>query len=193
MFKSIGLGIACLTLSIAGVTRATAINVDCGKYGDDNKGDNKCLKVDLGNILSDIKCLDINFDCGDKNLDCHNPAPVTEGDNNDGYGNQGGCDIKPVLCDDNHDNHNQGCDLTWTCGNDDHQICDLPPVCGDGNHNPGCGLGCDPCPPAPCDPSMPVCPPPTMVPAPASAAFGGVGVAGIMLLAAFRSRRSARA
>ena len=41
MFKSIGLGIACLTLTISGVTRATPVSVDCGKYGDD-----KCIKVE---------------------------------------------------------------------------------------------------------------------------------------------------
>jgi hypothetical protein len=193
MLKSIGLGIACLTLSIAGVTRATEIKVDCGKYGDDN-----CVKTDIG-CKVDIGCTDIKFDCNkDQDQDCdnHNPAPIWQ-DNSCGDNGNDGCDIQKPVCDNNNQDGNKGCDVTWTDKKHDHNLCDITPPCGNDNNDgcndkDGCGLVTDPCNhnpcgdggcnPAPCDPAA--------VPAPASAAFGGIGVAGIMLMAALRSRRS---
>ena len=198
MFKSIGLGICCLTLSISGVTRATAINVDCGKYGDD-----KCVKIDTG-CKPVVKCLDFKLDIGikdickldlkdcdkDVNKDCHDFKPCLP--------------VVPVLCD-NKDGNKGGkdtCQLEWI-DNCDHSLCDLGgPVCTDGNHGhndcnlvtDGCGFnpcgngdhgGCVPCPP--CPPSGNPC---AAVPAPASAGFGGLGVLGMMVICRMRSRRS---
>ena len=78
------------------------------------------------------------------------------------------------------------CDLKWLVKGD-HSICDIPDLKGDKGGcfvpPPLCGLppsdphGCG------CDPSA--------VPAPASAAFGGLGVVGIMLVSAFRKRKAA--
>jgi hypothetical protein len=214
MFKSIGLGIACLTLTVSGVTRATAINVDCGKYGDD-----KCIKLPT-DCKPDIKCLDFLPVCDDKsdgkdcikdnnndgNKDCHIVLPICldeKGclkdpcdlklkpivdcddhkivcDDKDGHGKDtcklDFCDNKhePVLCDigNNCDKGHGECDLVIDCNSHGPSYCD--------------NGGCDPhgmC--VPCDP------PPAAVPAPASAAFGGLGVIGIMLMAGLRSRRSA--
>jgi hypothetical protein len=190
MFKSIGLGIACLTLTISGVTRATAINVDCGKYGHD-----KCIKVekdctplptdvqflDLGNKDDGKDCTkDICKDDKDDHKDCLkkdlcDTKPVTEGiDDKDGKDGKDKCKIdwcdthQPVLCDIGDKDKDHGCDLVI-------DGCTYDPCHGDQGH---CVVPCDP------DPTA-------AVPAPASATFGGLGVAGIMLMAGLRSRRSA--
>jgi hypothetical protein len=207
MFKSIGLGIACLTLSISGVTRATAINVDCGKYGDDKciKVEKDCTPLPVIPFLLDLGNKDDGKDCNkdintDGNKDCHIVLPICLDDK--------GCvkdpcdlKLKPVIDCDDHKidcNDNKGgkdtCKLDF-CDKHEPVLCDI----GDKGHDHGCDLvidGCnyDPCghgnqggcTPPPCDPD-----PTAAVPAPASAAFGGLGVAGIMLMAGLRSRRSA--
>jgi hypothetical protein len=190
MFKSIGLGIACLTLTISGVTRATEINVDCGKYGDD-----KCIKVEKVCIPlpADVQFLDLG--CKDNSKDCTKDID-TDGDKDC---SKDPCDLKlkPVIdCNDDKDGHDgkDTCKVDF-CDTNVPYLCDI----GDKGHDHGCDLvidGCsyDPCShgdqggctPPPCDPT-----PPAAVPAPASAAFGGLGVAGIMLMAGLRSRRSA--
>ena len=169
MFKSIGLGICCLTLGISGVTRASVVNIDPGKYGDD-----KCLKIEKI-CHTDTKCVDFNL--GDKD-DCKLDVKDI-------------CDFKPVLlCHDDKDKDKDTCKLVWT-DKHDHLLCDIGDK--DGKHGHDCLLvidrcGFDPCghqvcDPAPCDPAA--------VPAPASAGFGGIGVIGMMLVARLRSRRSA--
>ena len=193
MFKSIGLGIACLTLTISGVTRATPISVDCGKYGDD-----KCIKVEKEcmPLPVDVQFLDLGNKDGGK--DCL--KDICKDDNKDDHKDclkKDPCGIK-LLIDgldgkDGKDGKDK-CKIDWC---DTHQpvLCDI----GDGNQDKdhGCDLvidGCsyDPCShgdphgcvPAPCEPTA-------AVPAPASASFGGLGVAGIMLMAGLRARRSA--
>jgi hypothetical protein len=185
MFKSICLGIACLTLGISGVTRATEINVDGGKYGDD-----KCIKTPT-DCKFDLKCVDFKPVCDDKividpkldcdktpglgnllcdlklKLDCH-PTIL---DNKDG---KDGCKVD--FCDDKHEP--KLCDLFCDKDSKGHDHCDLTiDPCGY-DHNDHC---CQP----PCDPD-----PAAAVPAPASAAFGGLGVAGIMLMAGLKARRA---
>jgi hypothetical protein len=171
MFKSIGLGICCLTLSISGVTRATVISVDNGKYGDD-----QCLKIDIG-CKSDLKCVDFKPVIGGKD-DCK----ISDKDN---------CDLKLII--DCHDTGKDGkdiCKLNWT-DTHDHLLCDIGNKDCNDNHGHDCDLLTDHCNSDPCgDHCSPPCDP-VAVPAPASAEFGGLGVFGMMLFARLRSRRSA--
>lgn len=179
----IGLGIACLTLAISGVTRATEINVDGGKYGND-----KCIKAQ-NDCKSDTKDVDCSSDYGNKDdsKDC------TKDDNKDG--DKDCHDLK--LCSDDKGGNKYGkdtCKVDW-CDKHEHDMCDVCDMDGkghddcwklviDGHCYDPCGHGGHGgCPPSNCDP--------TPVPAPASAAFSGLGVAGIMLMAGLRSRRSA--
>jgi hypothetical protein len=199
MLKSIGLGIACLTLAISGVTRASQVCVDSGKYGDD-----KCIKIDK-DCKSDVKTIDFCSDDGKKDgdsscnkdtdkdgkSDCHDlKLSSCDKDGDKDYGKDGDKDGKK-----DHDGKDT-CKVTVTW-NDDHQhsLCDI----GDKGHKDGCDLvtdgrsydscgkgdvGCSN--PDPTDPKWV----PSAVPVPTSAAMGGLGVAGIMLLTALRSRRS---
>jgi hypothetical protein len=174
MVKYMGLGIACLTLVLSGVTRAVEIKTEkgiCGKYDDkcflDDKGckdkGNKGVTLDLGVNLKD-ECKKLEKDgCKDvkelKELkDCKHEKECKE-DKKDH------CKIewknhceKHDICEDKHDDH---CDLII-----DH----------------GCRDSCDP---NHCNPAC--------VPAPASSAMGGAGLLGIALMVFARSRRSINA
>jgi hypothetical protein len=200
MFKSIGLGIACLTLTISGVTRATPVSVDCGKYGDD-----KCIKVEKDCTVekectplpADIQFLDVgNKDCN-KDIDKDCTKDICKDDNKDCVKDLCDLKIKPVVDCDDHKDCDDGKDTCKVDLCDTHEpvLCDI----GDKDKDHGCDLVIDGCSNNPCghddhgDCTSPTCEPtpPAAVPAPASAAFGGLGVAGIMLVAGLRSRRSA--
>jgi hypothetical protein len=171
MFKSLGLGICCLTLSISGVTRASILPIDGGKYGD-----NKCVKIeDKGckfDITDILKGLDLkNLDLGKLDLGKLNLCDIR--DNKD-------CrDIKPVDC---NKDHKEVCKVDWKIN--------LPPILCDifKNHDKDrcevidrCDFHVD------CDHHEHSCDP-AAVPAPSAAAFGGLGVAGMMLVTALRRR-----
>jgi hypothetical protein len=163
MFKSLGLGICCLTLSIAGVTRASAIQMDYGKYGDDyNK--NKHMEQCEVTTEVDFKTIDLkmdkygkdnkdNKDCRDDSKDYGKKIDYSKSCKIDWH-----MDNKPLHCD---DKYGKNCEVIDRCdigyGEYDHK----------GN----------------CDPHM--------VPAPSAAAFGGLGIAGVMLMAGLRKRRTA--
>ncbi len=179
MVKFTGLGIACLTLVLSGVTRASFINVDCGNYGkNDHKclTDDKCYKNDKNcddYKLSDDKCFKLDdckggidpFDkCGDKYLkDCKDD----KGCKNDKGNKDKDCKID-WRCDRNDHNH--------YCKHDNHDDndCDLV-IDGCYHHDDGCHSHDSCC---------------ASVPAPASAAMGGVGLLGIALMTFVRGRRS---
>ena len=163
MVKYMGLGIACLTLVLSGVTRAVEIKTVkgiCGKFDDQQYlNDKSCygkdFKLDCSKPDKDI-CKDINTLKDVK--DCNS--------GNDGN-NDGGCKIDvPSHCD--------TIDVCNTDSNDSH--CD---IVVDHGCNP------EPCGPSTCDP--------VAVPAPASSVMGGAGLAGIALMTLVRSRRSIKA
>ncbi|MGD0461968.1 MAG: hypothetical protein ABSB74_05730 [Tepidisphaeraceae bacterium] len=188
MVKYMGLGIACLTLVLSGVTRAVVINTDEGNYG---KHDYKCFPddkscrdkgndgftLDLGNYFKD-ECRKFEKDgCKDdkglKDLrDCKRDKDRRDdkdcrGDKGDKDGNKDHCKIEWRHRGDKHDicredKHDHGCDFRWDRGCRDDG-------CRGHHHEPVC------------------------VPAPASSALGGAGLAGIALMAFVRSRRSINA
>jgi len=162
MFKSLGLGICCLTLSISSVTRASILPVDGGKYGDD-----KCLKV-------------VDPCLGDKKVPCFTGNLDLKGDIKDILCDKGDdklCDKKPV------DDH-KDCKIDFK--GHDHLLCDI----GDKGKD-HCDLFVDHCDYDPCGHAShePHCDP-AAVSAPASAAFGGLVIAGIMLMVGLKARKS---
>jgi hypothetical protein len=168
-----GLGIACLTLVLSGVTRAVEIKTDngnCGKHDDNSyKSDKDCKDKDNGCKTIDL-CTDIKNECQKlekqyckdaKDLkDCKDDKGYKHDKKDDKY-----CkidwkkDYKHELCEDKHDDH---CDY----GKDR------------GCHSKGCDV-------TPCEP--------VTVPTPASSAMGGAGIAGIALMSIIRGRRSIKA
>ncbi|MGA2439890.1 MAG: hypothetical protein ABSH08_02945 [Tepidisphaeraceae bacterium] len=173
MCKSIALGIACLTLAFSGYCRASIISVDNGKCG---KHDISCKIEDKGNLCK----VDFKSDKGDKGgKDCI--TPILDGLSNlnldkcdkdlkDHKGDKGGKDSCKIDYR-KHDHEPSYCDFGRKddgCG--DHQL-----NCGHYTpRGPEGGHGCTA----------------ASVPAPAASALGGFGVAGIMLMAWLRSRRS---
>lgn len=174
MVKYMGLGIACLTLVLSGVTRAVEIKTDCGnngKYNDNSykhdkdckdKGDD-CVKLD--------SCIDIKHECEKlekeyckdiKNLkDCKDDK---------------GC--KEVKHDKKDDKY---CKIDFK-KHYKHEICEI-------KHD-DCDYGKDRCHVKNCEPTH--CDP-VSVPTPASSAMGGVGIAGIILASIARGRRTIKA
>jgi hypothetical protein len=169
MVKYMGLGIACLTLVLSGVTQAVQIRTEkgiCGKYDDQcyldqknckDKG-NQGVTLDLGvNLKDDCKKIEKDV-CKDvkelKDLkDCkHDKKDHCKIE----WKNL--CEKHEICRDDKYDKH---CDLIIDHGCRDH----------------GCVDHCDP----------------VAVPAPASSAMGGAGLIGIALMAFARSRRSINA
>jgi hypothetical protein len=165
-----GLGIACLTLVLSGVTRAGQINI-----GDGNQGKNdKCYTEDKG--CSD-KGVTLDLGKDDKDLCKKLEKDICK-------------DIQKLeeLKDCKHDKGDKGkdhCKIEWkNCDKHDfcfddkdkHDHCDI--VVDRGCHE-------DHCQPHGCDPIA--------VPTPASSAMSGAGLLGIALMAFARSRRSINA
>jgi hypothetical protein len=162
-----GLGIACLTLALSGVTRASTLPVDCGKYGkndkkieckDDHKGKDVCF--DIKDIKEEIKCLEIEL----KDLK----------DDKGGKDEKGCKDIKDDkkhdFCKVDFKKHHEKdlCDF----GQDYGHKCDLVLDCGGpSDPNSGWDHAC-------------------AVPTPAASAMSGAGLFGILLMGWLRSRRS---
>jgi hypothetical protein len=146
MFKSIGLGICCLTFAFAGVSRA---DIGLGNnYGDKDNHFDVCPGSKLPDLGCDYKLV----------ID---PCHITKGGNG-------------------------VCNLTWL-EQDHNSFCKLP-VLDPKDPKGGCFT------PPPCDPCGPqggCVSDPSAVPAPASATFGGIGVLGIMIASALRSRKVA--
>jgi hypothetical protein len=173
MCKSIALGIACLTLAFSSYCRASVISVDNGKCG---KHDISCKTEDKGNSCNvDFKCDKGDKgdkDCGTLTLDDSSNLDLDkcDKDHKDCKGDTDGKDsCKIDFCKDHHEQY--VCDI----GGKDDGCGDHPLSCG--NYTPCLPEGGQPCTAA-------------SVPAPAASAMGGFGVAGIMLMAWRKSRRS---
>jgi hypothetical protein len=177
MVKYMGLGIACLTLVLSGVTRAVEIK-NCegnnGKYEENSykhdkdcqdKGD-KCLTVDLSaDIKNECEKIEKQYCKDSKDLkDCKE-------DKGDKYGKHDKKDDK-------------FCKIDWKKDYSKHEICDY-------KHDDHCDYGKDHNHCGNCDPKT-YCEPVT-VPTPASSAMGGAGIAGIALMSIVRGRRSIKA
>lgn len=169
MVKYTCLGIACLTLVLSGVTRASLINIDyyrsydcSGSYGkNDTSCDDKGLKLDDCKGTVGIDTLDNSIGNEGKNLeDCKDDK---------------GCKT---------DKNDKDCKIDWSCDRHDHDHCYQDNQ--DGNN---CDLVIDGCyhHDDGCEPSQSVC---ASVPAPASSAMGGAGLFGIALMTFIRARRS---
>ncbi|HEY1923145.1 MAG TPA: hypothetical protein VGG44_10385 [Tepidisphaeraceae bacterium] len=172
MVKQMGLGIACLTLVLSGVTRAVEIKTDkgnCGKYDDhsykhdkecDDKGDG-CKTLDL--------CIDIKKECEKIDKDFCKDIK----------------NLKDCKEDKNwkHDKKDEkSCKIDWK-KHYKHDICE-------DKHDDRCDYGKDRCHDKGCEPVH--CDPVT-VPTPASSAMGGAGIAGIILMSIARARRTIKA
>jgi hypothetical protein len=169
MLKSIGLGIVCLTLGICGSTRAKAIPVDGGKYGDEKRLQaGKCSATiapgnkDADENYQDLAVSDFAGLSGDGGHDF--VSDICRFDLR-GDVEQGGWDSSPAN--------------SWAwCESSSEGSSESIPWCS-GNSNPkGSRNGT-----ASETTAVP------SVSAPTSAALGGVGVAGIMLMVRLRSRR----
>ncbi len=175
MVKYMVLGIACLTLVLSGVTRAVEIKTDEGNCGKNDyqsfKDDKSCsdkgndgVTLDLGKDVKD-ECREFDKDsCKDdkglKDLKDCNYDKDGKGDNKD---NKDNCKIEWRHDIDKHD----------VCPEDKHEDhCDI--VLDQGCRDDGGSNSCQP----------------ASVPAPASSALGGIGIAGIALMTFARSRRS---
>ncbi|HEX4053071.1 MAG TPA: hypothetical protein VHX86_02290 [Tepidisphaeraceae bacterium] len=186
MVKYTGLGIACLTLVLSGVTRASQICIDNGNDGkshnkcvtddkcnkndkncDNKQSDDKCFKLDDCKVIDKNLCSK-NFCSDDKNLkDCKDDKSCKEDKD----------------CKDGKKDKDKDCKIEWTCNKHDHISCDQDNQ--NGNHcdlvTDGCDHNNDGCKPDGCCASVPI---------PASSAMGGAGLFGIALMTFIRSRRS---
>jgi hypothetical protein len=172
-----GLGIACLTLVLSGVTRAGQIKTDKGNYGNN---DDKNYKHDK-NYDDKDKC-DVNLDlCNDIKQECKKLE-------------KDGC--KDVKCDeklkdcksdkcDKDDKGKDHCKIEWK-KHDKHDFC----FDDKNKYDDHCHIVIDRCHHDHCEPSG--CDP-VAVPAPASSAMSGAGLIGLALMAFARSRRSINA
>jgi hypothetical protein len=173
MVKYMGLGIACLTLVLSGVTRASVISLDNGQNG-------KCITDDKG---KDKGCSD------DKNFkldDCKDIKLEIEKCKKDGCKDDK--DLKDCKddkdCKDGKKDKDHFCKIVW---HDHHDKCDQRQ--DDCDYGKDCGLVIDPCyhHDHGCKDDGCSC---ASVPTPASSALGGAGLGGIMLMSFLRSRRS---
>ena len=168
MFKSLGLGICCLALGFSGVARASVVQIDGGKYGEkcDVKidHDSKChvdFNCDIKSDLKDICADKADLKCDFKDL----KADVKDLKRDEKVG--ASCvDIKKDLKDIKAD----WCDIKADKEDLKKDICDLHFDLGCDHHEHSCD--------------------PAAVPAPSAAAFGGLGIAGVMAMAGLRKRRS---
>jgi hypothetical protein len=180
-----GLGIACLTLALSGVTRASTIQVDCGKYGkndkkieckDDHKNKEVCfeIKKDVKDIKEDLK--DYTCDLKDLKSDIkhdkdgrlckdikHDEKDIRE-DRKDIK-----CDVKELKELLKHCHVYNLCEVGL--GGKDLRLINQIDGCG---HNQGGNSWEHAC----------------AVPTPAASAMSGAGLLGIMLMGLVRSRRS---
>jgi hypothetical protein len=175
MVKYMGLGIACLTLVLSGVTRAVEIKSDCGnngEYNDNSYKHDKDCKDQGETCLTLDSCTDIKQECEKLEKDyCKDSKDLKD------------CKEDKGCKDGKYDKKDdKSCKIEWKKHYNKHEICE--------DKHDECDYGKDRCHIKSCDPTH--CEPVT-VPTPASSAMGGAGIAGIILASIARSRRTIKA